>query len=78
MAPENEVAIEKDAKKKEAKELSKHEEYLEHDHGYNFEVPATAKVGLCEPIPLKEMGRFNHEAWRSIRRAESFIKPRPR
>lgn len=62
VAPENEVAIEKDAKKKEAKELFKHEEYLEHDHGYNFEVPATAKVGLCEPIPLKEMGRFNHEA----------------
>lgn len=31
------------------------------DHGYVFEVPATAK-GLVEPVPLKAMGRFNHEA----------------
>lgn len=31
------------------------------DHGYIFEVPATA-TGLVEPIPLKAMGRFNHEA----------------
>ena len=31
------------------------------DHGYIFEVPANAK-GLVEPIPLKAMGRFNHEA----------------
>jgi hypothetical protein len=31
------------------------------DHGYIFEVPATHK-GLVEPVPLKEMGRFNHEA----------------
>jgi uncharacterized protein len=30
-------------------------------HGYNFEVPSRAK-GLIEPIPLKAMGRFNHEA----------------
>lgn len=35
---------------------------LDHDHGYNFEVPASAKMGLCDPIPLKAMGRFNHEA----------------
>jgi secreted PhoX family phosphatase len=32
------------------------------DHGYNFEVPALAKGGLVDPIPLKQMGRFNHEA----------------
>jgi secreted PhoX family phosphatase len=32
------------------------------DHGYNFEVPARAKGGLVEPVALKEMGRFNHEA----------------
>ena len=32
------------------------------DHGYNFEVPASAKVGLADPIPLKAMGRFRHEA----------------
>ncbi|QUI71993.1 alkaline phosphatase PhoX [Pseudoalteromonas sp. M8] len=31
------------------------------DHGYIFEVPATAK-GLIKPQPLKAMGRFNHEA----------------
>jgi uncharacterized protein len=31
------------------------------DHGWIFEVPAAAK-GLVDPIPLKAMGRFNHEA----------------
>ena len=30
-------------------------------HGYVFEVPATA-TGLVDPVPLKAMGRFNHEA----------------
>ena len=35
---------------------------LEKDHGYNFEVPATEKAGLVEPVPLKQMGRFVHEA----------------
>lgn len=34
----------------------------ERDHGYVFEVPASEKVGLAEPLPLKAMGRFNHEA----------------
>lgn len=34
----------------------------EKDHGYVFEVPATDKVGLCDPVPIKAMGRFNHEA----------------
>jgi secreted PhoX family phosphatase len=33
-----------------------------HDHGFNFEVPATFEPGLAAPIPLREMGRFNHEA----------------
>lgn len=32
------------------------------DHGYNFEVAANAQPGLSRPIPLKAMGRFNHEA----------------
>ncbi|MBS10101.1 MAG: phosphatase [Gemmatimonadetes bacterium] len=32
------------------------------DHGYNFEIPATVDGGLADPIPLKAMGRFNHEA----------------
>ncbi|MFH5830978.1 alkaline phosphatase PhoX [Halalkalibaculum sp. DA384] len=31
-------------------------------HGYVFEVPATAEPGLARPIPIKAMGRFNHEA----------------
>lgn len=35
---------------------------LEKDHGYPFEVPATTKIGLADPIPLKDMGRFQHEA----------------
>jgi secreted PhoX family phosphatase len=34
----------------------------EMDHGYNFEVPVTARLELTAPIPLIEMGRFNHEA----------------
>ena len=34
----------------------------EADHGYNFEVPASADIGLADPIALKAMGRFNHEA----------------
>lgn len=34
----------------------------EKDHGYNFEVPARADGGLADPVPLKAMGRFNHEA----------------
>ena len=32
------------------------------DHGYNFEVPATAKPHLAQAVALKAMGRFNHEA----------------
>jgi hypothetical protein len=35
---------------------------LEKDHGYNFEVPASEQIGLAEPLPLRDMGRFNHEA----------------
>jgi len=35
---------------------------IEKDHGYNFEVPATDQIGLAPPLPLKAMGRFNHEA----------------
>ena len=35
---------------------------LEKDHGYNFEVPASEEMELYDPIPLKDMGRFNHEA----------------
>ena len=31
-------------------------------HGYNFEVPASADIQVAEPVALKAMGRFNHEA----------------
>lgn len=34
---------------------------IKRDHGYIFEVPANAKE-IIEAIPLKEMGRFNHES----------------
>ena len=34
----------------------------EQPHGYNFEVRPTATPGLVEPIALKAMGRFRHEA----------------
>lgn len=35
---------------------------LQKKHGYVFEVPASAEPGLADPIPLKDMGRFVHEA----------------
>ncbi len=34
---------------------------VKRDHGWVFEVPA-AHEGLVNPVPLKAMGRFNHEA----------------
>ena len=37
-------------------------EFLEKDHGFNFEIKATANAGLVDPVPLRAMGRFNHEA----------------
>lgn len=35
---------------------------VEKEHGYIFEVPATSEVKLTAPVPIKEAGRFNHEA----------------
>ncbi len=35
---------------------------FEKDHGYTFEVPASVKPILADPIPIRGMGRFNHEA----------------
>lgn len=35
---------------------------VEKDHGYVFEVPATTEIKRAVPKPIKEMGRFNHEA----------------
>ena len=34
---------------------------INQDHGYVFEIPADAG-GLVDPVPLRAMGRFNHEA----------------
>lgn len=36
-------------------------EGLEQDHGWVFEVPASAR-GAVDAVPLKALGRFNHEA----------------
>lgn len=36
-------------------------EYIDKEHGYVFEVPASAD-SLIEARPIKAMGRFNHEA----------------
>lgn len=35
---------------------------IERDHGYNFEVPVSQTIMLTEPVPIKAMGRFVHEA----------------
>ncbi len=42
--------------------VQKAENDIEKDHGYVFEVPVSAQPGLADPVPLKGMGRFNHEA----------------
>ncbi|MGB7394356.1 MAG: alkaline phosphatase PhoX [Pricia sp.] len=34
---------------------------VEKDHGFVFEVPAAQRKPI-DPVPIKEMGRFNHEA----------------
>lgn len=35
---------------------------LNKDHGWVFDVQATAQPGIQQPVPLKAMGRFSHEA----------------
>ncbi|MCB0846640.1 MAG: DUF839 domain-containing protein, partial [Bacteroidetes bacterium] len=42
--------------------VAKKNNSLSQNHGYNFEVPAVEKPELIHPIPLKDMGRFQHEA----------------
>jgi secreted PhoX family phosphatase len=34
----------------------------EKKHGYVFEVPATENIRIKYPVPIRAMGRFNHEA----------------
>ncbi len=36
--------------------------FCEKEHGYNFEVPASEKMELTKAVPIKAMGRMNHEA----------------
>jgi len=36
--------------------------FIEKNHGYVFEIPSIADKKPTLPIPIKEMGRFNHEA----------------
>ena len=36
--------------------------FLEKDHGFNFEVPASEQISLTPAVPIKAMGRFVHEA----------------
>jgi secreted PhoX family phosphatase len=43
-------------------DVSKANSTFEKDHGYLFEVPASSKIQLVDPVPLVEMGRFNREA----------------
>jgi len=38
------------------------ENEVEKEHGYVFEVPAMEQPMLVDPLPIKAMGRFNHEA----------------
>jgi len=42
--------------------VTRRDEHHERDHGWCFEVPATAEPALAEPVPITPMGRFNHEA----------------
>ena len=41
--------------------VSKPDGRINKEHGYVFEVPATATAPV-DPVPLRAMGRFNHEA----------------
>ena len=42
--------------------MVKKNKFLLKDHGYNFEVTPNIKRTLSEPYPIKQMGRFRHEA----------------
>lgn len=43
------------------RQLGRHQAVRAKNHGYVFEVPAAAE-GLVEAVPIKAMGRFEHEA----------------
>ncbi len=43
-------------------DVSKAHGKLEKDHGFVFEVPASTNMLIADPVPIKAMGRFNHEA----------------
>ena len=48
------ISCEETVKKKSGK--------ITKNHGYNFEVIPSEKIKMSNPIPLKAMGRFRHEA----------------
>ncbi len=50
-----ETVLTKGHKKEENLQLMK-------DHGWVFEVPATAEASIADPVPIVAMGRFMHEA----------------
>ena len=54
--------LQEEAEKERLRKEKETEVFYEQWHGYNFEVPASAEMKLVEPVPLKEMGRFYHEA----------------
>ncbi|MCB1094854.1 MAG: DUF839 domain-containing protein [Verrucomicrobiae bacterium] len=63
LSPKRRRQVEQEeAEKKRREGEPDSEAYLEKWHGYNFEVPASNEMGLADPVPLKQMGRFNHEA----------------
>lgn len=43
-------------------DITKPKGNIEHFHGYVFEVPASENIMIANPRPIKDMGRFNHEA----------------
>jgi uncharacterized protein len=42
--------------------VQKADDHFEADHGFVFEVPASLQPGIHNAQPIKDMGRFNHEA----------------
>ncbi|MCH2042646.1 MAG: PhoX family protein [Saprospiraceae bacterium] len=42
--------------------LNKNTDTHQREHGYVFEVPATEYIRIKYPLPIRAMGKFNHEA----------------
>ena len=48
--------LQDELEKEQQKQQLMDDDYFEQWHGYNFKVPASAEIGLVDPVPLKEMG----------------------